>query len=168
MSAFNVEFENRSGELARLCEAMAARGVNIVVCGAAHGGTGTVAFIADDERGARDALEGADIEYNERPALTIRMENVAGAGAKAFRKLADAGVNIDLLLPVRVSAEEFLGVVCAENLEAAASALGDQVVGDRGVLANASPGRRHPPGERSLSGSMGTMCCMNSTSSMEL
>jgi aspartokinase len=58
------------------------------------------------------------------------MENVAGVSAKAFRKLADAGVNIDLLLPVRVSAEEFLAVVCAENLEAAASALGDQVVGD--------------------------------------
>jgi hypothetical protein len=31
MSAFTVEFENRSGELAGLCEAMAARGVNIVV-----------------------------------------------------------------------------------------------------------------------------------------
>src|SRR5688572_3239538 len=90
MSAFTVEFENRSGELARLCEAMAARGVNIVVCGAAHGDTGTVAFIADDERGARAALEDADIEYDERPALTIRMENVPGAGAKAFRKLADA------------------------------------------------------------------------------
>jgi hypothetical protein len=55
---------------------------------------------------------------------------VAGAGAKAFRKLPDAGVNIDLLLPVRVSAVEFLAVICAENLEAAASALGDQVVGD--------------------------------------
>jgi hypothetical protein len=34
MSAFTVEFANRSGELARLCEAMATRGVNIVVCGA--------------------------------------------------------------------------------------------------------------------------------------
>jgi hypothetical protein len=129
MSAFTVEFENRSGELARLCEAMAARGVNIVVCGA-HGETGTVAFIADDERRARAALEDADIEYDERPALTIRMENVPGAGAKAFRKLADAGVNIDLLLPVRVSAEEFLAVICAENLDAAADALGDQVVSD--------------------------------------
>ena len=51
MSAFTVEFDNRAGELARLCEAMAAHGVNIVVCGAAHGDTGTVAFIADDERG---------------------------------------------------------------------------------------------------------------------
>lgn len=56
MSAFTVEFDNRAGQLARLCEAMAARGVNLVVCGAAHGDTGTVAFIADDERGARAAL----------------------------------------------------------------------------------------------------------------
>ena len=130
MSAFTVDFDNRSGQLARLCQAMADRGVNIVVCGAAHGDTGTVVFIADDERAARDALAGADIEYNERPALTIRMENVAGAGAQAFRKLADAGVNIDLLLPVRVSAHEFLAVICAENLDAAASALGDQVMSD--------------------------------------
>ena len=56
--------------------------------GTARGTTGTIAFIADDERAAGDALEGAGIEYNERPALTIRMENVAGAGAKAFRKLS--------------------------------------------------------------------------------
>jgi hypothetical protein len=130
MSAFTVEFDNLPGQLARMCEAMAVRGVNIVVCGAAYGDKGTVAFIADDERGARAALEGAEIEYDERPALTIRMENVPGAGAKTFRKLADAGVNIDLLLPVRVSAEEFLAVICAENLDAAAGALGDQVVGD--------------------------------------
>jgi hypothetical protein len=74
MSAFTVEFDNQAGQLARLCEAMAVRGVNVVVCGAAHGDTGTVAFIADDERGARVALEDADIEYDERPALTIRME----------------------------------------------------------------------------------------------
>jgi hypothetical protein len=130
MGAFTVEFDNQPGELARLCEAMAARGVNIVVCGAAHGDTGTVAFIADDELGARTALEGAEIEYDERPALTVRMDNVPGAGAQTFRKLADAGVNIDLLLPVRVSAEEFLAVICAEDLDAVADVLGDQVVSD--------------------------------------
>jgi hypothetical protein len=128
MSAFTVEFDNQPGELARLCEAVAARGVNIVVCGTAHGDTGTVAFIADDEMGARAALQDAEIEYDERPALTIRMDNVPGAGAKTFRRLADAGINIDLLLPVRVSAEEFLAVICANDLDAAAGALGDQVV----------------------------------------
>jgi hypothetical protein len=130
MSAFTVVFDNQPGELARLCEAMAARGANIVVCGVAHGDSGTVAFIADDEMAARSALEGAEIEFDERPALTVRMDNVPGAGAATFRKLADAGVNIDLLLPVRVSADEFLAVICAEDLDAAASALGDQVVSD--------------------------------------
>ncbi len=130
MSAFTVVFDNQPGELARLCEAMAARGANIVVCGVAHGESGTVAFIADDEMAARSALEGAEIEFDERPALTVRMDNVPGAGATTFRKLADAGVNIDLLLPVRVSVDEFLAVICAEDLDAAASALGDQVVSD--------------------------------------
>ena len=128
MSAFTVEFANQPGELARLCEAMANRGVNIVVCGVTHGETGTVAFIADDEMAARTALEGAQIEYDEHEALTVRIANVAGAGATTFRKLAHAGVNVNLLLPVRVSTDEFLAVICADDLDAAASALGDQVV----------------------------------------
>jgi hypothetical protein len=128
MSAFTVEFDNQPGELARLCEAMAGRGVNIVVCGAAHGDSGTVAFIADDEMAARTALEGAEIEFDEHEALTVRMDNVPGAGATTFRKLANAGVNVELLLPVRVSADEFLAVICADDLAAAASALRDQVV----------------------------------------
>jgi hypothetical protein len=127
MSAFTVELDNQPGELARLCEAMAARGVNIVVCGTTHGGGGTVAFIADDEMAARTALEGAEIEFDEHESLTIRMDNVPGAGAATFRKLADAGVNIDLLLPVQVSSDEFLAVICADDLNAASSALGDQI-----------------------------------------
>jgi hypothetical protein len=130
MTAFTVEFDNQPGALARLCEAMAGRGVNIVVCGVAHGERGTVAFIADDEAAARTVLEEAEIDFDERSALTVRMDNVPGAGAKAFRKLADAGVNVDLLLPVRVSAEEFLAVICADDLNAAADALGDQVVSE--------------------------------------
>jgi hypothetical protein len=53
---------------------MAVRGVNIVVCGAAHGDTGTVAFIADDERGARAAPEDADIEYEMDAARLNRVK----------------------------------------------------------------------------------------------
>jgi hypothetical protein len=37
-----------------------------------------------------------------RPALTIRMGNHPGTGAATFGELAYAGVNADLLLPVRV------------------------------------------------------------------
>ncbi|HYU85700.1 MAG TPA: hypothetical protein VEK80_12940 [Kribbellaceae bacterium] len=128
MSAFTVELKNQPGELAGLCEAMAARRVNLVLCGTTHGDGGTVAFIADDEAAARAALEGAGIGFTERPALSVRMENLPGAGAAAFRKLANANVNMDLLLPVRISDELFFAVVCVDDVDAARRALGDQVV----------------------------------------
>lgn len=128
MSAFTVELKNQAGELARLCEGMASTGVNLVLCATTRGDSGVVAFIADDEAAARTVLESADIEYAMRPALTVRMENLPGTGAETFRALAKAGVNIDLLLPVRVSDELFFAVICVDDIDAARSALGDQVV----------------------------------------
>jgi hypothetical protein len=128
MSAFTVQLKSRPGELARLCEAMAARGVNLVLCGMSHGDTGTVAFIADDEAAARTALERAGMEFSERPALTVRMDNVPGAGAATFRRLANADVNMELLLPIRVSNEQFFAVICVDDVDAASRALGEQIV----------------------------------------
>ena len=52
MSVFTVELKNQPGELARLCEAMADRGVNLILCATARGEQGTVVFIADDEASA--------------------------------------------------------------------------------------------------------------------
>jgi hypothetical protein len=130
MSAFTVELNNQPGELAQLCGAMAARGVNLVLCGMAHGDSGTIAFIVDDEAAARAALEEAGIEFSERSALTVRMDNVPGAGAATFRRLADADVNMDLLLPVRVSNEQFFAVICVDDVDAASQALGEQVISD--------------------------------------
>ncbi len=128
MSAFTVELENQPGELARLCEAMASSRVNLLLCATTHGGSGVVAFIADDEASAQAVLDDAGIEYLIRPALTVRMQNLPGTGAAIFRKLADAGVNVDLLLPVRISDELFFAVICADNMDAASAALGDRVV----------------------------------------
>jgi hypothetical protein len=128
MSVFTVNLENQPGELARLCEAMAGRGVNLILCAAARGEDGTVAFVADDEASAETALAGAGIEYARRPALTIRMENQPGAGAATFRKLAGAGVNVDLLVPVRVSDDLFFAVICVDDPGKARRALGVQVI----------------------------------------
>lgn len=127
MSAFTVEFSNEPGQLARLCEAMAARQINLVPCGTTHGDGGTVAFIADDEAAARSALEDEGLAFTERDVLTVRMDNVPGAGAATFRKLADADVNVDLLLPVLVSTDEFSAVIGVDNIDAARTALGDQI-----------------------------------------
>lgn len=53
------------------------------------------------------------------------MQNLPGVGVPTFRKLADAGVNVDLLLPVRLSDELFLAVICVDNVDAAGAVLGD-------------------------------------------
>jgi hypothetical protein len=128
MSAFTVELENQPGGIARLCEAMAGNGVNLVLCATTHGDSGAVAFIADDEGAAQRVLKGAGFEYQLQPAITVRMPNRPGAGAAAFRKLADVGVNVELLLPVRISEELFYAVICVDDPTAAERALGDQVV----------------------------------------
>jgi len=131
MSVFTVDLKNQPGELARLCEAMAGSGINLVLSAVAREDGGTVAFIADDEAGAETVLQDADIGYAMRPALTIRMENQPGTGAATFRKLADAGVNADLLLPVRVSDDLFFAVICVDDEDKARLVLGEQVVPDR-------------------------------------
>jgi hypothetical protein len=128
MSAFTVELDNQPGELARLCEEMASSGVNLLLCATTGGDRGVAAFIADDEAAAQAVLDGAGIGYQLRPAVTVKLANLPGAGAAAFRKLADAGVNVDLLLPVRISDTEFYAVICADDAAAAEGALGSQVV----------------------------------------
>ena len=142
MSVFTVDLANQPGELARLCEAMAGRGINLVLSAIAREDAGTVAFIADDEAGAREVLDGAGLQYAMRPALTIRMENQPGTGAATFRKLASAGVNADLLLPVRVSDALFFAVICLDDQDKARQALGAQVIppGPRPVALAAVPG----------------------------
>ena len=128
MSAFTAELDNHPGELARLCEAMASSGVNLLLCATTRGDGGVVAFIADDETAGQAVLDGAGIGYLLRPALTVRMDNLPGAAAAAFRKLADAGVNVDLLFPVRISDAEFYAMICADDPAAAERALRGQVV----------------------------------------
>jgi len=66
MSVFTVDLKNRPGELARLCEAMADRGVNLILCATTRGEDGTVAFIADDEASAEAALTGTGAGYTRR------------------------------------------------------------------------------------------------------
>ena len=128
MSVFTVDLKNQPGELARLCEAMAGSGINLVLSATARGEDGTVVFIADNEAAAETVLQDAGIAYTMRLALTIRMENQPGTGAATFRKLADVGVNAGLLLPIRVSDDLFFAVICVDDADKARRALGVQVI----------------------------------------
>src|SRR6266702_6616457 len=84
----------------------------------------------------------------------VRCAHPAGTRAATFRKLANAGVNADLLLPVRVSDALFFAVICVDDQDQARQALGAQVIppGSRPVALAAVPGPgpgRSPPLPRS-------------------
>lgn len=95
----SVALENRPGELAKLGEATGAAGVNIEgVCGVATGGgTATVHILVEDVAATRSALENAGLQVtDERDVLVVDVEDRPGTMGQVARKIADAGVNIEL------------------------------------------------------------------------
>lgn len=82
-------------------------GRHLVICGVAHGDRGAAPFIAHDETAARDGLQAAEIDYVEREAVTVRLQNGPGAGAATSRRLLEANVNLEVFLPVRIFDDEF-------------------------------------------------------------
>jgi hypothetical protein len=96
-----VRLEDRPGELARLGEALGGAGVNVDGFSATTtGGQGEVHLLVADAASARSALEGAGIQVTgERDALVVDAPNNPGELGKAARRLADAGVNIEVAFP---------------------------------------------------------------------
>jgi hypothetical protein len=100
MNAFLIELDNKVGELARVTETIAAKHVNITaISGATCGGSGSVAILTDDASNTRTALQEAGASFREVEVAEAMLANVPGALAKAARRLADGGVNIEALMP---------------------------------------------------------------------
>ena len=100
MNTFLVELENKPGELARITEAIAAKGVDITgVTGSTCGSSGSLALMTDDEAKTRSALQETRAKFRELEAVEASISNAPGSLAKAARRLADAGVNIEALMP---------------------------------------------------------------------
>jgi hypothetical protein len=100
MNAFLIELDNKVGELARISEAIASKKVNITgISGATCGGSGSLALMTDDDPATRTALQGAGCSFREMEVAEATLPNVPGSLAKAARRLADGGVNIEALMP---------------------------------------------------------------------
>ncbi len=100
MNAFIISAPNKPGELARISEAIALRGINITsLSSLGWGDEGAIALTTNDESGTRSALAGIG-QIKELELIPVSLEDRPGTLAVATRKLADAGINIDLLLPV--------------------------------------------------------------------
>lgn len=91
---------NRPGTLADAAEALGRAGVNIEgACGFPAAGEGVLHVLVDDAGAARRALEGAGLEVRaERDVVVLdRLPERPGTLGAALRRIADAGVNVDLL-----------------------------------------------------------------------
>jgi hypothetical protein len=118
----SVALENRPGELAKLGEATGAAGVNIEgVCGVATGGgTATVHILVEDVAATRSALENAGLQVtDERDVLVVDVEDRPGTMGQVARKIADAGVNIELVYTTFGGVQLVLGVDDLEKARAA-------------------------------------------------
>ena len=128
MQAFITEAANKPGEFARHAEAIAKKGINLsgVVC-LGLGDRGGAAFMAADESGLRTALNEGGFAFREIPIVTVAIEDRPGAAAEAARKLADAGVNIDLMAGVGMTDNKVTLAIGVDKVDEAKRALGDLV-----------------------------------------
>jgi hypothetical protein len=129
MNLFTVDLKNQPGELAHLGDAFGQRGVNIEVAGVTAGDHGFVYFTASDEDAARAALEAANVPYTMHPALQIKCPDEPGAAGRFARKLADASINIEGLLPILICGGEVVFAARVDQPDEARRILGDQVIG---------------------------------------
>ncbi|MDP8959609.1 MAG: ACT domain-containing protein [Actinomycetota bacterium] len=116
-----VWLEDRPGTLAEVGEAAARAGINIDgVAGFEVGGRGILHVLVGDASAARQAFQAAGLEVtDEREVLVLGVEDRPGVLGETARKIADAGVNIDLLY---LAAGTRL-VIGADNLDAAREAV---------------------------------------------
>jgi hypothetical protein len=93
-----VMVEDKPGELASLGEASGRTGINLdgVCCFPAEGGF-VVHVLVEDAAGARRAFgEAGYPSIEEREVVVVGLEDRPGALGSVARKIADAGVNIEL------------------------------------------------------------------------
>ncbi len=107
MQVFLVDLKNKPGELARVTEAIASKGVNITgISGATCSDSGRAAVLTSDDATTRTALKGSGFTFTEMEATDTTLRHEPGTLAKAARRLADAGINIEALMPIGMEGNE--------------------------------------------------------------
>jgi len=94
-----VILEDRPGTAAEMGEAMGKAGVNMEGgCGFRSEGEGVIHILVEDAVAARKVLQQAGIEVrDEREVLVLKIEDRPGVMGNITRRIAKAGVNIELM-----------------------------------------------------------------------
>ncbi|MEE8120237.1 MAG: ACT domain-containing protein [Anaerolineales bacterium] len=116
-----VILADRPGTLADLGETLGKAGINIDgMCGFPCEGRGVIHVLVEDGASARRVLEEGGMEVSgEREVLVLEGEDRPGTFGEITRKIANAGVNVDLCY----LATKTRLVIGADDLEKARAAL---------------------------------------------
>jgi hypothetical protein len=107
MNAFLVDLENTPGALAAVAEALGAKGINITgISGASCGDSGRAALTTSDEAATRTALGAMGTTFQELEFVEASLAHTPGSLGKAARRLADAGVNIEAIMPTGMAGND--------------------------------------------------------------
>jgi hypothetical protein len=93
-----IQLTNHPGDLARVADALARRGVNIkALVGLTVGGVAVARILPDDIVVARGAFEAANIRFTESEVHLVLLENKAGVLANVATRLGEAGINLEAM-----------------------------------------------------------------------
>jgi len=121
MKDLTVILEDRPGTLADMGEALGKAGINIDgLCGFPCESKGIIHILVEDAAAARRALEEIGLEVRgERQVLILELEDRPGVFGDVTRRIANAGVNIDLVY----AATNTQVVIGADDLDKARAAV---------------------------------------------
>ncbi len=88
-----LRLQNSPGTLARVCDLLAAEGLNVSALMLDPGGA--MRFIVDNPTRAAGVLRDRKYEVTEHQVLFVQLGNRAGTFAAIARMLAAAGINLD-------------------------------------------------------------------------
>jgi hypothetical protein len=98
MKDCSIQLTNHPGDLARVAQALARRGVNIkALAGISVGGVAMARILPDDIVVARSALEAASIRFTESEVHIVLLENKPGILANVTNRLGDEGINLEAI-----------------------------------------------------------------------
>src|SRR5919197_1753174 len=112
----SIQLTNKPGDLGRVAQALARRGVNIkAIAALSSGGMAVARILPDDIVVARSALESANIRFTEGEVHLVLLENKAGVLANVTNRLGEGGVNLEAIYVTGVADDLVELAVVSDN-----------------------------------------------------
>jgi hypothetical protein len=111
-----IKLTDKPGDLARVADALARRGVNVKALAAmVVDGMAITRILPDDIVTARSAFEAANIRFTESEVHQVLLENQAGVLAQLTTRLGEAGVNLEAIYVTGVADGLVELVIASDN-----------------------------------------------------